>query len=60
MEQFYDKDNIVKEFDVENGCVITKPTYGNISIGSEGAKRFHKADLDSMKGTEKNSLLFLQ
>ena len=40
MEQFYEKDNIVKEFDVENGCVITKPTYGNITIGSEGAKRF--------------------
>ena len=39
MEQFYEKDNIVKEFDVENGCVHPpKPTYGNISIGSKAPR----------------------
>ncbi len=40
MEKFYNKSDIVKEFDIENGNLIAEPTYGNIAIGSEGVKRF--------------------
>ena len=40
MEDFYSKDDIVNEFDVEDGCIFAKPTYGNISLGPKGVKRF--------------------